>query len=288
MTQEITIHRASSTDFSRVLPLLKQFRSAHLIQDETWKRLFIRKWEGSETYCGLIMQAGNKPVGFIHSLFSERIISGKHFRFGNLGTWIVEPEYRSKSMMLFFPFMKMKSVTLSSFTANPRFVPILEGFGFKSLEDQIYYLPPQVSFNRKAQIIRDKEIMGKELKGESQRIFSDHADLTCEHILLDTPQGICYLVFNRTIKKRLPVAYLNYISDLDLFLKYIHSASARVCSTLGVCALMIGAHTLKNNPLRWSINTQRQFKLWFRSDDVSSFDMDTLYSEYQVLGLKPV
>jgi hypothetical protein len=288
MTQEITIQHASASDFARVLPLLNKFRSAHLIKDETWQRLFTRKWEGSGSYCGLIMQVENIPVGFIHSLFSQRKINGKNLQFCNLGTWIVEPEFRSKSMMLFFPFMKMKSITFTSFTANPRFAPILEGFGFSGLEDQIYFLLPSVSFNRKVQVLSDKAVISKELKGEPYRIFLDHADLTCEHILLDTPRGSCYLVFNRTKKKRLPVAYLDYVSDLDLFLAYIHSVTARICSALGVVALMIGAHSLKGNPLRSSIKIARQFKLWYRSEEVTAFDVDALYTEYQVLGLKPV
>jgi hypothetical protein len=288
MPQELTIQQASASDFSRVLSLLKQFRSAHLIKDETWEKLFTRKWKGSDSSCGLIMMAGNKPVGFIHSLFSERIIAGKRFQFGNLGTWIVEPEYRSKSMMLFFPFMKLKSITLSSFTANPRFIPILEGFGFKELEDRIYFLPPQLSFNRKVKVEKDKKAIEKMLQGEPYRIFMDHSDLSCQHILLDTPRGTCYLVFNRTIKKRLPVAFLNYVSDLNLFLHYIQSASIQICSALRVVALMIGGHTVKNHRLHGSIQVPRQFKLWYRSDELTAFDLDTLYSEYQVLGLKPV
>ena len=288
MTQEIFIHQATSSDFPRVLPLLKKFRSAHLIQDKTWQRLFTRKWDGSGSYCGLILQSGETPVGFIHSLFSERVIDERHHRFCNLGSWIVEPEFRSQSMSIFFPFMKLKKTTLTSFTANPRFIPILEGFKFNSLENQLYFLPPSVTFNRKTQVVTDKETISKELSGEPLRIFSDHKDLTCDHVVLDTPRGNCYLVFNRTNKKRLPVAFLNYVSNLDIFLSYIHSASARICFDLGVAALMIGAHTLKGNLLRGSLKVERQFKLWFRSDDLTAFDVDTLYTEFQVLGLKPI
>jgi hypothetical protein len=287
MTQELSIKQATSADFPRVLPLLKKFRSGHLIDDETWQRLFTRKWEGSGKYCGLILQSGNEPVGFIHSLFSERIIGGKRFSFCNLGTWIVEPEFRSKSMSIFFPFMKLKKTTLTSFTANPRFIPILAGFKFSSLEDHISFLPPSISLNRQVQVLIDKENISKELSGESLRIFSDHKDLSCDHIVLDTPRGNCYLVLNPARKRRFPVAYLNYVSDLDLFLTYIHSASSRICSRLGVAALMIGAHTLKGKTLKGCIQVERKFKLWFRTDDLNAYDVDTLYSEYQVLGLKP-
>jgi hypothetical protein len=215
------------------------------------------------------------------------MIGGKRYSFCNLGTWIVEPEFRSKSMNIFFPFMKLQNITLSSFTANPRFIPILEGFKFISLEEQIYFLPPSISFDRKIQVLMDKENIFEELSGESLRIFIDHKDLSCDHIVLDTPRGLCYLVFNPTRKKSLPVAYLNYVSDLDIFLTYIHSASSRICSRLGAAALMIGAHTLKGKTLKGCLQVERKFKLWFRSEELNSFDVDTLYSEYQVLGLKP-
>jgi hypothetical protein len=133
----------------------------------------------------------------------------------------------------------------------------------------------------------DKDNISEDLSGEPFRIFTDHKDLSCDHIVLDTPRGFCYLIFNPTVKKSLPVAYLDYVSDLDLFLSYIHSVSSQICSRLGAAALMIGAHTLKGKTLRGSLKIERKFKLWFRSDELSSFDVDTLYSEYQVLGLKP-
>ncbi len=287
MTQELSNKQATSVDFPRVLPLLKKFRSGHLIDDPTWQRLFTRKWKGSDKYCGLILQSGKEPVGFIHSLFSDRLIDGKHSSFCNLGTWIVEPEFRSKSMSLLFPFMKLKNVTLTSFTANPRFIPILEGFKFSSLEGEIFFLPPSISVNPKVEVLMHKENISQELSGEPLRIFIDHRDLSCDHIVLDTPRGACYLIFNPTRKKGLPVAYLNYVSDLDIFLTHIHSASSRICARLRVAALMIGAHTLRGKKLKGSLQVERKFKLWFRSEDLSSFDVDTLYSEYQVLGLKP-
>lgn len=287
MTQELSIKQATAADYPRVLPLLKKFRSGHLIEDATWQRLFTRKWDGSGKYCGLILQSGKEPVGFIHSLFSDRLISGKHYSFCNLGTWIVEPEFRSKSMTILFPFVKLKGVTLTSFSANPRFIPILEGFKFSSLEEQIYFLPPSISFNRKIQVLMNKDNISEELTGEPRRIFTDHKDLSCDHIVLDTPGGPCYLVFNPARKKNLPVAYLNYVSNLDIFLSSIHSASSRICSRLGVAALMIGAHTLKGKTLRSSLRIERKFKLWFRSEELGPFEVDTLYSEYQVLGLKP-
>jgi len=183
--------------------------------------------------------------------------------------------------------MRMKKITFTSFTANPHLIPVLEGFGFNSLEDHLYFLPPLPSFTHKVQVITEKELISQELTGESLRIFSDHKDLSCNHVVLDSPRGNCYMVFNRAQKKNLPVAFLDYVSNVDIFLSYIQSSSSRICSRLGVAALMIGAHTLKGNSLPGSLKISRKFKLWFRSEDLTAFDMDTLYSEYQVLGLQP-
>jgi hypothetical protein len=282
-----TIREAYPEDFPEVLPLLHQFRSSNLLKDEDWQRLFNPRWLGNRGTCGLILLANNRPVGFIHSLFSQRIINGKPRAFCNLGSWIVEPDYRSKSMSLFFPLMKMTDITFTSISANPRFSPILEGFGFKSLEDTLHFLPPLPSLSRRAKVSWSFSDIEKTLVGEPKRIFTDHEFLSCEHILLNTPKGPCYLIFNRTRKKRLPMAYLNYISDLDPFLKYIVPASAKICAALRVAALIIGSHSLKDHRLPGSIKTPRLFKLWYRSKDLSPFDVDTLYSEYQVLGLKP-
>jgi hypothetical protein len=227
-------------------------------------------------------------VGFIHSLFCDRKIQGRDVTICNLGTWIVEEEYRGKSLMLLFPYMAMNDITFTSFTANPKYVPILQRFNFQSLEKIIYFIPPVPSFSKSIRLINDPQIIQKNLDGEILKIFLDHKDLLCTNLLIQSNNKQCYLNISMTRKKGLPVAFVHSISDVDFFLSIIKQASYSICRLLHATTIMLGEHTLQGTKSQPSIAVPRRFQLWFRSPDLNAYDMDTLYSEYQVLGLAPV
>ncbi len=284
----ISVVKAHIEDYPHVLPLLKGFNTSRLISDETWRNLFTRRWSSSENYCGRILLADGKPAGFIHSLFCDRKINGKDAIVCNLGTWIVDEEYRNKSLLLFFPYMQMKNVTFTSFTANPKYIPILQRFNFQSLEKTIYFIPPLPSSSKSIHVITDPAIIERNLEGELLKIFHDHKDLLCKNVLVQSPNGQCLLNISMTRKKRLPVAFIHFLSDVDWFLSSSRQAAFAICGLLHASAIMVGEHSLRGNKPHLSLAVPRRFKLWFRSPDLTSFDLDTLYSEYQVLGLAPV
>ncbi len=283
-----SVVKANPDDYLRVLPLLKGFHTSRFISDETWKNLFTRHWSEKEKYCGRILLADGKPVGFIHSLFSDRKIKDRNVTLCNLGTWIVEEFYRSKSLLLFFPYMEMKGITFTSFTANPKYVPILKRFNFQSLEKTIYFIPPLPSFSKSIRLIKDPQVIQENLRGNALKTFLDHKDLLCTNLLVQSSNAQCYINISMTRKKRLPVAFIHSVSDVDFFLSSIQPTSYAVCRLLHASALMVGEHTLLGVRPRPSLAVLRRFQLWYRSPDLNAFDLDTLYSEYQVLGLAPV
>lgn len=283
-----SVVKANAGDYLRVLPLLKGFQTSRFIADDTWKNLFTRHWSAKENYCGRILLADGKPVGFIHSLFCDRKINGRDVTICNLGTWIVEEQYRNKSLLLFFPYMEMKDITFTSFTANPKYVPILQRFNFQSLEKTIYFIPPLPTFSKSIRLITDPQVIQKNLDGNVLKTFLDHRDLLCTNLLVQSSKAQCYLNISMTRKKRLPVAFIHSVSNVDFFLSTIQQTSYSVCRVLHAAALMVGEHTLHGVKPRASLAIPRRFQLWYRSPDLIAFDMDTLYSEYQVLGLAPV
>jgi hypothetical protein len=283
-----SVVKANTNDYARVLPLLKGFHTSRFISDATWKNLFTRDWSAKEQYCGRILLADEKPAGFIHSLFSDRKINEKEVIVCNLGTWIVEEEYRRKSLMLFFPYMEMKDITFTSFTANPKYTPILQRFNFQSLEKTVYFIPPYPSISKSIPLINDPQVIQNCLDGDVLKIFLDHKDLHCIHLLVQSSNAQCYLNISMTRKKRLPVAFIHFVSDVDLFLSTIQQTASSVCRLLHASAIMVGEHTLHGVKPRLSLAVPRRFQLWFRSTNLNAYDVDTLYSEYQVLGLAPV
>ncbi len=82
--------------------------------------------------------------------------------------------------------------------------------------------------------------------------------------------------------------FINYISNPNFFVKYIQGCARSFCRQLNIQGLMVGEHSLGGKKLPLALRIQRRHALLFRSKNVDRSQIDTLYSEIQVLGLKPV
>jgi hypothetical protein len=282
------VRKALPVDFDAVLPLLRGFRTDHYT-DEQWQRLFTPHWGAPDDPCGYLMEDNGTVVGFLGTVFSQRNLQGKSCRFCNMAAWIVKEEYRSESMGLLFPLLGQKDLTITNFTANHRVVDVLRHLGFKDLETSLYFLYPRPAFGGAAcRVITGQEEMRARLDEAGCRIWDDHAGLHCQQAVLELNGQVCHIVINYTKKKRLPVAYIDYISDPAVFAACIRSAALRLCLHWRVAALMIGEHSLQGLTLPGARPTPRRHPLLFRSSCLQAGQIDTLYTEIQLLGLLPM
>ncbi|MGD0709441.1 MAG: hypothetical protein ABSA51_13495, partial [Anaerolineaceae bacterium] len=133
----------------------------------------------------------------------------------------------------------------------------------------------------------DTTIIPNHLDASNLKIFQDHVALYCDHALFSRQGEICYLVLNKTQKKGLPIAYVDYISNIDVFLKNANEIAWRVCSKLKVAGLMVGDRFTQNKTIPGSLTVARKQFLLYRSNKLSEADINTLYSEIQILGHAP-
>jgi hypothetical protein len=285
---KIIVRQATPADQDLVFPLFTGFATHSQVDPQDWKKIFHNIWRDQNPCCGFILLDGEDVVGFLGTLFSRRMIQGSAKDFCNLTSWIVKPEYRSESLSLLFPLMGRKNLTLTNFTASNRVIAVLQKIGFRSLEDHFHMLLPFPLPAMPCRIILDSELIENRLMGENQRIYQDHLKLHCFHVIVETPEGDLYLVLNPTRKKKLPVMFVNFLSDPFLFEKYIQRCVFTLCRKLGICGLMVGDHSLVSGPLPYTLKVPRRHALLYHSRDLSPAEIDTLYSEIQVLGLKPV
>ncbi len=285
MTQ---VRKALPADFEAVLPLLRGFRTDHYSQEE-WQRLFTQRWGAPDDPCGYLMEDNDSVVGFLGTVFSQRTIAGASHRFCNMAAWIVKEEYRSESMGLLFPLLGQKDLTITNFTANHRVVDVLRRLGFKDLETSVYFLYPRPVLGGAAcRVITVHEEMRASLDVAGCQIWDDHAGLHCQQAVIEQNGQVCHVIINYTKKKKLPVAYVDYISNPALFAACIPSAALRLCLHWRAAALMVGEHSLQGHTLPGAKTTPRRHPLLYRSAVVQPGQIDTLYTEIQLLGLLPM
>ncbi len=281
------IRKAYAEDFERIHPLFSGFHSQPP-DKETFRQLFVRRWNSSEDHFGYLLEENDQVVGFLGTLFSTRIINGRTEKFCNMTTWIVQESYRTEGLSLLFQVLnKHKDMTITNFT-GARVVSILETFGFRRLDERSKILLPSLHFSTlrcSCRILLTPDEIETHLDDSNQRIFQDHRPFKYPHVLVYAKDDFTYLIVKKVKRKRLPLAELHYLGNKGFFLHHIPHFLPALCLRLGVVGLIIGEHFLGNQMIYWGFSIpQRQPRL-FRSVTMSGEEMDTIYSELQVLNL---
>lgn len=282
------IRKAHSDDFERVTPLLlKYFHNPTLGIEDYWK-IFIPRWGSQEDYYGCLLEEDDRVVGFLGALFSTRPTPLGAQKFANLTCWVVEPEFRSESLLLLMHFMRLKDTTITNFTGN-KVAGILRKFGFTDLDSHYRLalpLPTPVRLWSRCSMETEPAAIAPSLEGDARRVLDDHGSLRCGHLLLASPWGKCYMVFDKVKKKGMPVVQIHYISDLDVFMRLLPVMSMEICTRLGGMGIMAGEHLLRGRKLTMpSLRIPQGHHKLFRSPVLGRYQMDTIYSELQLFGL---
>jgi len=278
-----TIRKATLDDFEYVYPLFSGFHEPRPSKEE-FRQLFVPRWGSDESYVGFILEENGEAVGYLGTLFSIREINGRMEKFCNLYTWIIKEEYRTEGLPLLFQALRMKDVTVTNFTGN-RVASILIKFGFKPIDTTLKILLPLPTLSDGCELIFESARIAPLLDAHNRRVLDDHRGFKYPFVLLKTSDGISLLSFKKAKRKYLPVLELHYLSGHAVFLKHIRHVLPTLCLRTRALGLMVGDHFLSLIPFPFALTIpQRQIRL-FRSTTVSVEEMDTMYSELQVLNI---
>lgn len=280
------VKKVYAEDFKKITRLLLEFNFR--LTEKDWRQLFLNHWKSEEDYFGYALIDNNNVVGFLGLIFSNRMINNKMQKFCNLTTWIVKEGYRSESLLLFLPLLGLKEYTITDFTPSKNVYSILKRFGFKDIETNINIIPPVPAINplsNKCYVEFDKDKIKNYLSEKDLKIYHDHLGFKNAYLLISSKEGNCYIVVNRTRKKFFYFGKIHYVSNLDVFLKYINRVIFKICSRLNVCGLIIDGQCIGKNKIKHLITIKRRRPAAFKSNSLDVNDIDTLYSELLVLNL---
>ncbi|MBN2387711.1 MAG: hypothetical protein JXB85_11890 [Anaerolineales bacterium] len=280
------IRKAYADDFEAIYPLFLTFREPRPSK-ETFRQLFVHRWPGQEEHFGYILEDGSRAVGFLGALTSEREINGRPEKFCNMCCWVVAPEYRSQSLSLVFHLLKLENVTITNFT-GVKVIPILKPFGFRVLDAYSHILlplPRPAALGCRCRVRSDPGEIESRLDAHDRQIFADHRELHYPFVLVDGGDEYSLLSVKTVRRKRLPVAEVHYLSHRKTFLRHVPHLLPALCLRLGVFGLMVGEHFLDGETHRPALIIPQRLARLYRSTSVGREEMDTLYSELQVLNL---
>ena len=167
----------------------------------------------------IIKDFTNNIVGFMGTLFYEKIIEKKITIFCNIHSWIVNKKYRLNSFFLITPLLKEK-YNLTAFTPVKSLEGLLEKFGFKK-KILIFKFGVNINFirfnNNKFKIETDKNIIFKYLNHAEINEYQKYLDKRFYKFIILNKYNSKYIFFIcKKIKKRF-MYFLNffYISNIN-------------------------------------------------------------------------
>jgi hypothetical protein len=286
------VEKVTPAMFDDVFPLLLELDSAY--SREKWREIFDYQWESDEGYVGYALVDDRKVVGFNGAIFSRRIIDGREAKVCNLTSWVVKEQYRTESLRLVFPFLRLKGYTITNLTMNDRAWEVTRRLGFKNLDTNVRILfpLPGLSATRKEEapvIVTDQGKIAEILDPDNLKIFRDHSHYNCGHLVAQDKRGYSYIIYTKKLYRKyncdISYAHIHYISDRSAFLRGLNKIKlyflkSRKCLFLAVDERLIG-----NATIPYSKAYQLKIPRMYKSDVLSREQIDNLYSELVVLGL---
>jgi hypothetical protein len=283
------IRRVGLEGFDEIYPLLAEFNNARMSRDDWQQMLFTYPWPAPCRH-GFGYYVDGKMVGFMGAIFSTRVLDGRAEPFCNLSTWIVQKEFRGTSVLLTRRLIEeLAGYTLVGFTPAPTTCKVFSRLGFVSLEtEQLLLLPvarPRAFWGALAgSFTSSPRKLTALLEGPSAVIHRDLASCRRIHHTLLTHGGRwCYLVARRDQHKRLPVAEILYMSDVDFFWEHRVLAHAGLLRATGTALLAVDSRFEREGRgrLAWRVPRQRIYRP--ARSDIHPTAIDGLYSELMTL-----
>jgi hypothetical protein len=254
------------------------------------QRGFWPVWGCEEPY-GYLVEDEGEVVGFLGTLFTRREVRGKLLSFCEIHSWLVREEYRNQSMNLLLPVIAQKRTkTIINFTPTPSVYEMGAKLGFKDLETSFvafYPWPIQVS---PVKIITDACQIPEFLQGEDLRIFHDHKDIYCNHIVLlpqDDPGALpLYAIIKTMHRGRFePFGRLIYVNNRPRLAGLLRRVCWRLCAKFRWLAIVANADEFKDlKPRVYSQVSKREVSSQFLSSSLEPSDINQLYSQPLLMG----
>lgn len=282
----VSLQKVEPSRFADIYPLLRS-RDSRFSQD-TWKNLFDYQWN-RESYCGYGLFDENKAVGYLGMIFSQRQIAQKKYNFCNLTNWVVKPEYRSHSLSLMMPIMRLKDHTITDLSATEEVVKISERLGFKCLDTAIRVLLPypiSISAADTAQLYSNNEIAGLPLETWDLEVFAHHQPYSkCHQLVLQSNEDYCHIIYTTHGYGPLSYCHIQSISNVLLFKRYQALIRHHIIRDTGISLIVIDSRLVASIDLPFSFQLKRHTPRIYRSEQLQPDQIDNLYSECILLDV---
>lgn len=279
-----TVELAPITDAD--VPAVADFLAAHHNGDVPWAQACATvPWQVDAPNRGFLLRDGQRVVGTLLALYSERLLDGRVQRFCNLGSWCVLPDYRSRSIPLLKAMLAQEGYHFTVLSPDLGPQEILSWCGFRFLDTSAALVPnlPWPTVLGRTRISAEPRVVESTLVGRDLTLYRDHAAaLGARHLVLSRDDEHCYIMYRPFRYNGVPVfAMVLHVSNPDLFHRALRPLTRHLLVRDRLLATLVDCRTVERAP-RLSFSLVNWPKM-FRSADLAPDQIDYLYSELQCM-----
>ena len=282
----ISLKQVHTEDFNRIYPLFAGFNNPRL-SNKDWFRIFQDNWQTNTGYIGYMLLDDDNVVGFFGLIFSKPIIGGQVHNLCNFGNWIVKKNYRSNSISMLLPLLRLTDYTITNVSANSTVRQIFKKMGFKEIYRKwriVFPLPSLSSVKTAKCNFYENDAIAERISGEAHRIYLDHTILNkCFHLLFTDQYQSCYILITKAVLKHVRFARVHYISNPDNFYEFRGKIIRYICKRMGVVSVIIDERLFNKDQIPFSL-VWRPPPILYKSSTLVDGQIGTIYTEEVVLG----
>lgn len=254
------------------------------IAKSDWRRLVDYDFARARDERGWALFDGDEVVGFLGAIYSLR----GDDRFCNLTAWAVKKRHRAASLELLLPMLELRDHTLLNLSPDPFTLSVFRRMGFRDLDDRIVLVPPVLPQRAPDGFaeVTDPARIAELLTPEDRRIFEDHRNYACTHLLFAGADRYSYVVGAKTRFRSFPTTYIYYRSDPELFRALAGPMQRAFRRLHGTFFSVVDARLTADAPLRgcptWRLAQPRLYRPAATSRRPASA-IDALYTELVML-----
>jgi hypothetical protein len=263
------------------LPEVAEFLATHHNAAVPWLPASVVPWRVQSPNHGFMLKDGERVVGTVLALYSERSIAGRVERFCNMGSWCVLPEYRSRSMALLKTLLSQPGFHFTTFSPDDGPQEILAWLRFRFLDTSATLIPnlPWPSAPGRVRVLTAHGDIEEALHGSELQIYQDHVHaLAARHVVLRRGAETCYVVYRVFRYRGVPVfALILHVSDPESFRWCWRPLTRHLLLRHALTATLV-ERRMAACDIKPSFALMNWPKM-YRSDDLGPADVDYLYSE---------
>ncbi|MEX6506198.1 N-acetyltransferase family protein [Jiella sp. M17.18] len=277
------VRPAEERDIDAAVALLHERMNAK-IPPERWRRLLDYPWRPEGVERGWLVEDRGRIVGFMGTVYSDRMVAGAPKRFCDLSSWYLLSDYRGDGTgdALLQAGMAQPGVTYQTMTARRATGRKIRALGFSILDETRSLYRPQGA--AAIPVERDPDVIRARLSEPDRRSFDLHRDFDVHHALVG--EAGVWIVWQRKLKGD-SIAYHEILHAADPGFLSAHAqgiAEAIVSGERGVLA--VDSRWISPGDDAGAIEAI-PLPRWHRpAAGVGARDVDHLYSEVILLDQK--